>query len=128
MTPEEVVSSLFRAVESHDLEAIGGCFSADATYRNVPYDPAVGREAIVEMFRLIVTKSERIEWQVISSAFSETRAHVERLDCFWINGVRYAVPCHCVAEVNTQTAEITDFRDYVDIGRWRDTLGDALSA
>jgi hypothetical protein len=32
-----------------------------------------------------------------------------------------------VAEVDEEAGLITAFRDYVDLSRWRDTLGDALT-
>lgn len=126
-TPSEILQTFFSAVESRDLGAIKRCFAADARYSNVPCDPAVGQEAIGELFRPIVSRSERIEWQVTSSAFTEDRAHIERLDCFWIDGLRYAVACHCVAQVDTARGVITEFRDYVDLGRWRETLGGVLT-
>ena len=128
MTPEQIVLSLFTAVESGDLGAIGAHFSENATYCNVPYEPAEGRSAIVEMFRPIVTRSERIEWQTRSIATAEHRVHCERLDCFWIKGQKYAVPCHCVVEVDMVAQKITAFRDYVDIGKWRETLGNVLTS
>jgi limonene-1,2-epoxide hydrolase len=128
MTPEQIVLSLFTAVESGDLGAIGTHFAENATYSNIPYEPAVGRNAIIEMFRPIVTRSERIEWQIRTIATAEHRVHCERLDCFWIKGQEYAVPCHCVVEVDLATQQITAFRDYVDIGKWRETLGNALTS
>jgi limonene-1,2-epoxide hydrolase len=128
MTPEQIVLSLFTAVESGDLGAIGTHFAENATYSNVPYEPAVGRNAIIEMFRPIVTRSERIEWQIRTIATAEHRVHCERLDCFWIKGQKYAVPCHCVVEVDLAAQQISAFRDYVDIGKWRETLGNALTS
>jgi limonene-1,2-epoxide hydrolase len=126
-TCKGVLQTFFSAVESRDLEAIKRCFSEHARYSNVPYDPSVGRQAIGELFRPIVTRSERIEWQIVSSAYTLRRAHVKRLNCFWIDGRRYAVPCHGVALVDTARGVITEFRDYVDLGRWRATLGDVLT-
>ena len=128
MTPEQIVLSLFTAVESGDLDAIGTHFAENATYSNVPYEPAVGRNAIIEMFSPIVTRSERIEWQIRTIATAEHRVHCERLDCFWIKGQKYAVHCHCVVEVDLAAQQITAFRDYVDIGKWRETLGNALTS
>ena len=124
---KDILRTFFSAVESRDLDAIKRCFSEDARYSNVPHDPAVGRAAIGELFRPIVTRSERIEWQIVSSAYTEQRAHVERLDCFWIDGRRYAVACHGVALVDTAHGVITEFRDYVDLGPWREALGDVLA-
>ena len=128
MTPEQIVLSLFTAVESGDLGVIGTHFAENATYSNIPYEPAVGRNAIIEMFRPIVTRSEHIEWQIRTIATAEHRVHCERLDCFWIKGQKYAVPCHCVVEVDLVAQKITAFRDYVDIGKWRETLGNALTS
>jgi hypothetical protein len=50
----------------------------------VPYPAAVGHDAIGAMFARILGRSERVEWQVRSAAYVSGRAHVERLDCFWI--------------------------------------------
>ena len=126
-TVQAVLQGFFSAVESRDIGAIKRCFAEQARYCNVPYDPAVGQEAIGELFRPIVERSQRIKWQIVSSAYTEDRAHVERLDCFWIDGVCYAVSCHGVAQVDTARGLITEFRDYVDLGRWRATLGDVLT-
>ena len=127
MQAQAVVERCFAAVEARDLPALLACFAADATYQNVPYPAAVGHDAIGAMFTRILERSERVEWQVRSAAYVPGRAHVERLDCFWIDGTLYSVPCHCVAEVDEEAGVITAFRDYVDLGRWRDTIGDALT-
>lgn len=122
-----MIERCFAAIERRDLAGLLACFHPDATYQNVPYPAAVGHDAIAAMFARILDRSERVEWQVRSAAYAPGRAHVERVDCFWIDGTCYSVPCHCVAEIDEHAGVITAFRDYVDLGRWRDTLGDALT-
>jgi limonene-1,2-epoxide hydrolase len=78
------------------------------------------------MFERILERSERVEWEIRTAAYLDDRAHVERVDRFWIDGACYAVPCHCVAEVDAPSGLITEFRDYLDLGMWRQSLGSVL--
>ena len=123
-----VVRRFLDAVESRDLEAIGACFAPDATYRNVPHDPVVGPQGVRSMFAAIVARSARIEWEIVSEAYAGRRAHLERIDRFWIDGRVYVAPCHGVVVVDTGTdpALIMEFRDYLDLGAWRAMLSGVL--
>ena len=128
MEATDVVRRFVGSVESRDLDAIAGCFDVAASYANVPEAPAVGREAIADLFRPIVGRSDRIVWDVVSSAVAGDRVHLERLDRFWIDGIEYVAPCHGVFEVDVERGVITAVRDYVDLASWRARLGGALVA
>ena len=127
MDARAIVHAFIDAVEARDLDRVAACFSATATYQNVPYPPTHGPAGVRALLTPIITRSERVQWEVISEAYAPNRGHVERVDRFWIEGVEYAVPCHAVVEVDETSGLISEFRDYVDLGRWRATLGDVLS-
>ena len=127
MQATDVTRRFLGAVESRDLAAIAACFDTGATYANVPEEPVVGPAGIRELFRPIVERSERIVWDVVSSASTDGRVHLERLDRFWIDGTEYVAPCHGVFEVDVERGVITAVRDYVDLASWRARLGAALT-
>lgn len=114
------------AVGSRDLAAIGACFTHDATYRNVPEPAVVGPDGVTTMFAPIIERSERVVWDVVSEAYVGVRAHLERLDRFWIAGVEYVAPCHGVVIVDVGRGQIRELRDYVDLAAWRAAVGPAL--
>lgn len=131
MTPESVTRAAVRrfldAVEARDLEAIGACFTPGATYRNVPHPPVVGPAGVRSMMAMFVARSSRIEWEIVTEAYVGDRAHLERIDRFWIDGNEYAAPCHGVALVDTASGLIREFRDYVDLATWREQVRPVLT-
>jgi hypothetical protein len=40
----------------------------------------------------------------------------------------YAVECHAVVEIDVDRGLIRTWRDYVDLGKWRATLGGVLDS
>ena len=110
------------AVESRDPVAVAACFTEEASYRNVPHEPAIGRSGIEQLFRPILSRSERVVWDIVSSAYSADTAWLERVDRFWIDGVEYRIECNGVARVDLPTGLLAEFRDYVDLGVWRQRL------
>jgi limonene-1,2-epoxide hydrolase len=113
---------LLAAVESRDPGAVAACFTPNATYRNMPHEPAVGRQGIEQLFRPILSRSERVVWEIVSDAYAGDTAWLERVDRFWIDGVEYRIECNGVAHVDPPTGLIGEFRDYVDLGVWRKRL------
>lgn len=122
----EVVRRFLAAVESADCDAVAACFAEDARYANVPHPPAVGRTGIRAMFAPILSRSERVRWDVVSSAYADGTAWLERVDRFWIDGREYAIECNGVYAVDAARGVLTEVRDYVDLATWRERLGDVL--
>jgi limonene-1,2-epoxide hydrolase len=120
----EAVTRFFAAVAAREPAAVAECFTPDAVFRNVPHEPAVGREAILAAFRPILTRSSRVQWDVHHVAASGALVFAERTDRFWIDGEEYAVQCNGVFDV--RDGLIAEMRDYVDLGVWRRRLGDVL--
>jgi limonene-1,2-epoxide hydrolase len=116
------VRRLLGSVESRDPAAVAACFTPDASYRNVPHEPAIGTAAIEELFRPILTRSERVVWEIVSAAYSPDTAWLERVDRFWIDGSEYRIECNGVARIDVGTGLLTEFRDYVDLSVWRQRL------
>lgn len=117
------VGRFLAAVQARDPAAVASCFTPDAVYRNVPHEPAAGRPAIEQLFRPILLRSERVVWDIVSAAYTEDTAWLERVDRFWIDGVEYRIECNGVARVDPDSGLIAEFRDYVDLGVWRQRLG-----
>ena len=127
MTARAVLARFLAAVEDRDATAAGACFAADATYANVPHPPVVGPEGVRGLLAPILDRSESVHWEVVSAAYSDDRAWLERVDRFVIDGQEYAVACNGVADVDPVAGLIVAFRDYVDLSEWRARLGEAVT-
>jgi len=123
--PAEIIEVFFEALSSRDLERILSFFDDRSSWQNVPHPPANGIAEISEMFRTIVERSSKIQWDIVAAAFEDDRAWLERVDRFWIDEVEYAVRCNGVFDFDTKSSTIISVRDYVDLGEWRERLGTA---
>ena len=72
------------------------------------------------MLGRVLRRSDRVRWDVVSESYGDRRAWVERVDRFWIDGSEYAVRCNGVFEFDRDSGLITEVRDYVDLGEWRE--------
>jgi len=117
------VRRLLQAIESRDLRAVRGALAVDVTWQNMPRDPAIGRDAVIAMLAPILTWSDEVRWEVISSNYTDSTGWVERIDRFWIDSVEYAVRCNGVFEVDPENGDVVSVRDYVDLGEWRQRIG-----
>ncbi len=126
VTPaENVWQRLLGHLEARDASAAATCFTTNGSWQNVPHPPAVGRAAIEGLLAPILRRSERVQWDVVTSAYEAHRGWLERVDRFWIDGTEYAVRCNGVFEVDATTGLITEWRDYVDLGEWRGRIAAA---
>lgn len=114
------------AVGAGDADAAAACFSPDATYANMPHPPVTGPAGVKALLAPILDRAEYVEWEIVTASYGETRAWLERVDRFRIDGREYAIECNGVVEVDPASGLITAFRDYVDLGVWRARLGDVL--
>lgn len=121
----QIVRSMLDAVEARDVDAVVAHFSPDGSWQNVPHPRAEGHAAIRSMLAGILERSETVRWDVVSESYAPGRAWVERVDRFWIDGVEYAVQCNGVLEIDEDAGLITELRDYVDLGEWRERLARA---
>lgn len=128
MRNRQVVDEFLSAVASRDALAVGARFTSEATYRNMPHPPAVGPAGVAALFAPILSRAEEVRWDVVSRCEDGDRAWVERVDRFWIDGHEYAIECNGVYELDLDRGLIRAARDYVDLGTWRERLGDVLTA
>ncbi len=129
MSPaRRITHRLLTALASRDLRNIEDALSPDCTWRNVPHPPAEGREAVMAMLSPIVTWSDRVQWDLLSAAYGDTTAWLERADRFWIDGLEHTVLCNGVFEVDAASGTVVSVRDYVDLGEWRTRVGPAVEA
>ena len=122
------VARFLDAVATRDAAAAGACFAPGAPYANVPHPPVFGPAGVTDLLAPILGRSERVRWDLVSASYAPTRAWLERVDRFWIDGREYAIECNGVAEVDPATGLITAFRDYVDLSVWRGRLCDVLTS
>ena len=123
--PNEIFETFLDSLESCDIDRILQSFTEKSSWQNVPHVPAVGLSEIRAAFESIVQRSSRIQWDVVSSAFEDSRGWIERVDRFWIDGIEYAVRCNGVFDFDVESSSILSVRDYVDLGEWRSRLADA---
>lgn len=124
--PAEIIHRFLAAVEARDVDAVLAHFAPDGAWQNVPHPPAVGHDAIRAMLADILERSTAVKWTVVSEAYADDRAWVERVDRFWIDGAEHAVRCNGVFELDTGAGLITELRDYVDLGEWRSRIAGVL--
>jgi limonene-1,2-epoxide hydrolase len=120
------IERFLAAVHARDAGAAAACFAPRARYANVPHPPVVGPAGVQKLLTPILSRSSRVQWELVSASFEAERAWLERVDRFWIDGREYAIECNAVAEVDPGSGLITQFRDYVDLGVWRERLGGVL--
>ena len=121
------MSHFLRAVEARNVDDVVMSFTEQAEYQNVPYESHVGRDAIRALFAPILTRSSRVQWEIVSEVYIPGRAHLERIDLFWIDGSEYSVPCHGVVHVDQYSGLISGFFDYLDLGLWREKVKSVLA-
>jgi len=97
-------------------------FDERSSWQNVPHPPSYGIEEIFLMFSQIIHKSSKVQWDILSAAYEENRAWLERIDRFWIDEVEYSVQRNGVFEFDLSKGKIITVRDYVDLGEWRERL------
>ncbi|HEX3956546.1 MAG TPA: nuclear transport factor 2 family protein [Trebonia sp.] len=122
----EAVGRFLAAVHARDPVAAGACFAPGARYANVPHPPVIGPAGVRGLLAPILARSSRVVWELVSASYQADRAWVERVDRFWIDGREYAIECNAVVRVDPGTGLIEEFRDYVDLGLWRERLGGVL--
>ena len=121
---EAAAGRLLAAVRTLDPAEVAACFTEDATYRNMPHEPAVGRGGVEALFAPILGRCERVVWDLVSAAYDGDTAWLERVDRFWIGGREYRIECNGVLRADPAGGLIAEFRDYVDLGVWRARLAE----
>ncbi len=122
---EAAVGEMLRAIESRDPRAVSRSLSPAASWQNVPHPAVRGRDAVVSFLAGILTWADEVRWEIVSASYRERRAWVERVDRFQFDGEWFDVRCNGVIEVD-DAGLVTDIRDYVDLGEWRERIQPVL--
>jgi limonene-1,2-epoxide hydrolase len=113
------LTDLLAAVEKRDADALGDCFTADATYATaVPLPPLVGREAIVALFSGLFSQVGSARFEVLGYSVDGDRVWTERIDHFTFGERPVSIEVMGVFEL--AGGKIVAVRDYVDMNTWRE--------
>lgn len=108
---EAVVASLTDAWRARDVEAIVAHFAPDATYHNIPLEPATGHDAIRAVVAEFVGMATEIRFEVRNQLSQDGLVLNERVDTFVLpDGKEFALRVMGAFEV--QDGLITGWRDY----------------
>lgn len=124
--PRSIVEELFAAIASRDLRRIRDRLASDVVWQNVPHPVVSGRDAVIALLADIVTWSDAVRWDIVSSAADGDRLHVEHTDHFVIDGIHHSVRCNGI--IDTVGDVVTSVRDFVDLEEWRRRIGPTLAA
>jgi limonene-1,2-epoxide hydrolase len=113
------LTEFLAAVENRDVEALGACFTDDATYAfAVPLPPMVGRDAILGLFGPLLNDIESARFEIVGYTVDGDRVWTERIDRFVFAGREVFIECAGVFEL--AGGRIRAVRDYVDMATWRE--------
>jgi limonene-1,2-epoxide hydrolase len=115
------VDAFVAAWPGGDAGALGDFFTEDAVYRNGPFEPVVGRAAIVASLEGIMTAGGRVSVEIRHVVGSGDLVMTERVDFLEVDGRSLALPVAGVFELRDQ--RIAAWRDYFDLAEFRSDLG-----
>ena len=113
----QLVRDFCEAWSRKDAEELGGYFTEDAVYHNIPMQPVTGKAAIREAFGMFLPSSETIEFEVINLAVAGDIVFAERVDRFLIAGKTVELPVTGVFEI--EGGRIKTWRVYFDFAMWQ---------
>lgn len=122
MTPEAVVRKFCETVARRDVQELGGFFTDDAVYHNIPLAPLEGRAAIESTLAQFVTPASRVEFELRGIATQGSTVFTERIDRFEIGGKSVVLPVMGAFEI-TADGRISAWRDYFDMQQFTSQLG-----
>lgn len=122
MTAAENDALVRRFVKEFDApaanpEAMGGYFTDDAVYHNIPVAPIVGRAAIVAALAGINRMAQPAGWEIRWQLANDSVVINERVDRFTRDGKAVELPVTGVFEI--RDGKIAAWRDYFDMGMWQ---------
>jgi limonene-1,2-epoxide hydrolase len=122
MSPEQVVRDFCAAVRRRDCAALGGFFTDDAVYHNIPIDPVRGRADIETTLAQFIGPATEAEFDVLALAVAGNKVLTERVDRFVIAGKRIEIPVMGTFEVEAD-GRISAWRDYFDMAQFMKQMG-----
>jgi limonene-1,2-epoxide hydrolase len=121
-TPGELVTTLIKANEARDIDALLGVLAEDARYENVPMSPLEGHAEIKAMLEGFLGSAKTIEWEVLHQVEQGDVVMNERIDRFEMaDGKKIALRVAGVFEI--RDGKITLWRDYFDLAEFTNQMG-----
>ena len=113
-----VVSSLIRACEERDLDAVCALLTDDVEYDNVPIGTVHGPEGVRAVLSGGVTQAaSEVEWVVHRQVADGDTVMNERTDRFLVDGRWIEIPIAAVFVV--RDGRVALWRDYFDLESYR---------
>ena len=122
MNPEQIVRRFCEAAARRDVKELGGYFTDDAVYHNIPVPPVTGRDAIEATLAQFLTPATSCEFEMLAIATTGNTVLTERIDRFVLNGKSIALPVMGSFEL-TPDGRIKAWRDYFDMQQFMSQMG-----
>lgn len=122
MNPEQIVRRFCEAAARRDVKELGGYFTDDAVYHNIPVAPVTGRDAIEATLAQFLTPATSCEFEMLAIATVGNTVLTERVDRFVLNGKSIALPVMGSFEL-TPDGKIKAWRDYFDMQQFMSQMG-----
>jgi len=110
MTNKDIVRAFVDAWNRTEWKAVGDLLSEDIAYQNMPWEPVVGRNAV--MSNLAGFNVEESDWIVHNQIGEGDLVMNERTDRVQMNGVWKSL--RCVGVFRLRDGKICEWRDYFD--------------
>ena len=104
------------------MKELGGYFTDDAVYHNIPIAPVKGRAAIVATLEQFIAPASNVEFEMLAIAASGNVVLTERIDRFVLAGKSIAIPVMGTFEL-TADGKIKAWRDYFDMQQFTSQMG-----
>ena len=114
--PDKLVRSFCDAWSRRDVDELMTYFADDATYHNIPLEPAVGHEAIRTFLEMYLGMTSSIDFDVHHQLTAGNVVMNERTDNMVMGDKSIALPVAGVFEV--ADGKIAAWRDYFDLGQF----------
>lgn len=126
MSSGDTVKSFIEAIERQDLDAARQMLAEDVSYENMPLQPILGREAVLQVITSFLEPAELVDWKILRQWDCDGVVINERIDRFRIGNGWLELPVAGFFEVDAQD-QISLWRDYFDLGSYLSQLADLTS-
>jgi limonene-1,2-epoxide hydrolase len=114
--PDALVTAFCAAWARRDVDELMTYFADDATYHNIPMEPAVGAAAIRTFLEGFLAMTSDISFEVHRQVATAGVVMNERTDTMTIGGNTIALPVAGVFEI--ADGRIAAWRDYFDMAQF----------
>jgi limonene-1,2-epoxide hydrolase len=117
MSSGEILSQFIGAIERRDLNVVRAMLAEEISYENMPMQPIVGREAVMEVIEAFLAPAELVDWKILRQWECEGVVVNERIDRFRIGNGWLELPVAGFFEFDA-AGQIILWRDYFDLGSY----------